>query len=424
MHFFMGLLFLFFTIILVTIYFITIYLLYVGFTRLLYYLKYRYYFSKYNKDIRKDDNKKFRPFYLPKVYLKIIFLTFLILCGVYTIQRIEWMGEDNAHLTAKEYWVSGQVVASIRFALVRVLHPENPLLWPYNRLQKVIYDKGIKYLPKEDGEIGIWTDAWFIYPYNRRGLLPKVSVDSKFGRHLIDPVFKADKKFPKIISHLDRCWFALETMATKPYADKRMKFQNYYRNFPRLAMYYLVYDGFYVGKYLGSAKYLLRDPKYTSRLEKLLKWLEDLKTRWKANGFYKKIWNKYPKIGAGRSIVELGVLQDLLSVLAYRRGFRCDHPWIEKLYMNYANLMSDDYNTNILLRFKQVNKKDALMIYEDAIYSSRGELCQYVLKYFCGRELPEEKLLLISQNDYNMRWELSSIKKKEEIKLIEEIINE
>lgn len=418
MHFLSGILFLVVTILLVAVYLIVSYLIIVGVQRLIY--KFRLGVITDNEPVK----MKLWPAFSKKAYFKIILLTAVILIGVYSKQRVEWMGKDNAHDTAKEYWASGQVLASIRFALVRVLHPENPILWPYNRLQKVIYEKGIQYLSKDDGEIGIWTDAWFLYPYNLRGLLPKVSVKTPYRRHLIDPVFKTDKKFPQIISLLDRCWFALETMATKPYADRQMKFQHYYRNFPGLAMYYIVYDGFYVGKYTGSAKYLLRNQKYTSRLEQLLKWLEDLKAHWEADRFYQTIWEKYPKVGAIRQIVHQAILLDLLSVLAYRKEFRCDHPWVAKLYQSYLDIMSDDYSNNILLRLKEVNTKEASFLYKQNVYSLTGEVGQYVLKHFCHHDLPKEKLLLISKRDYKSRWSIHAIKSKEQIKLIKEIDNE
>lgn len=408
------------TILLVAAYLVVSYLFIVGVQRLI--CKLRFGSITNNGPVK----MKLWPVYSKKAYFKILLLTSVILIGVYSKQRVEWMGKDNANLTAKEYWTSGQVLASIRFSLVRVLHPENIILWPFNRLQKVIYEKGLQYLPKNDGENGIWTDAWFLYPYRLRSLLPKVSVKTPYQKHLIDPVFKADKKFPRIISLLDQFWFALETMATKPYADRQMKFQHYYRNFPGLAMYYIIFDGFYVGKYTGSAKYLLRNRKYALRLEQLLKWLEDLKARWKADGFYQTIWEKYPKVGAIRKVVHQAILQDLLSVLAYRKEFHCDHPWIAKLYQSYLDVMSDDYSNNILLRFREVNKKEAYILYKEDVYSPTGELGQLVLKNFCHHDLPKEKLLLISKQDYNSRWSIGSIKSgfKKELRLIQEVGHE
>lgn len=344
------------------------------------------------------------PFFSSKAYTKIVLLTSVILIAVYANQRIEWMGKDNAHLDAKEYWVSGQVIASLRLAGTLVLHPENPLLWPYNFLQEVVYDKGIQYLPKEDGELGVWTDAWFIYPYNRRGLLPKVKVKTDKWFHLIDPVFTAKETFPKIIAMLDRTWFAIQTMATKPYADKKMKVDNYYRNFPRTVMYYHVYESFYVPWQQGMFKKMMADPRYVPRNEHLVEWLDKIKKEWEASGFYSTMWERYPIVGASQAAVRLSVLQNLMKVLVLRKEFRCEHPLVDKVYKGFLELMSDDYTTNLLLRYQQIDKKQAAILYKDTLYSPAGQICQRMLERYCLREFPKEKLLLITQAQYDGRW--------------------
>lgn len=344
------------------------------------------------------------PYYSKKAYTKIVLLTSVILIAVYANQRIEWMGKDNAHLDAKEYWVSGQVIASLRLGGTLVLHPENPLLWPFNFLQKLVYDKGTQYLPKDDGELGVWTDLWFIYPYNRRGLLPKVKVKTDKWFHLIDPVFTAKETFPKIIAMLDRTWFAIETMATKPYADKKMKVDNYFRNFPRIVMYYHVYESFYVPWQEGMFKQMMADPRYVPRNELLVEWLDNIKREWETSGFYSTVWEKYPIVGAGQAAVRVPILQNLLKVAVIRKEFRCDHPLVEKVYEGFLRLMSDDYRTNILLRYRQVDKKQAATLYRDTLYSPAGQICQRMLERFCKKEFPKEKLLLITQPQYDGRW--------------------
>ena len=202
-----------------------------------------------------------------------------VLVTVYIHQRIEWTGKGSAHPVAREYFVSGQVLAIIRIAGAHVLHPENMLLQPYNGLQRVIYEKGIRYLPKDDGEIGVWTDIWLLYPYSRGMTLPKVSINDPEATkhtHFVAGVFQAQQMFPRIISVLDRSWFAIETMSTKPFADKKMKRQ-YYLNFVRAATYYHIYDGFYTGKYVGGSEKLFRDALHIKRRELLLKWLGALR---------------------------------------------------------------------------------------------------------------------------------------------------
>ena len=384
------------------------------------------FWRRYRPQRRKDlvYDRSWRLKFKKKFWAFLMIASVFACSSVYIKQRIEWTGKDNAHLTAKEYWVSGQVLAVIRYALVRVLHPDNILLWPSNRLQECIYKKGIQYLPKEDGEIAVWTDAWFLYPYSRKGLLPKVSVENQHGWHLIDPVFKTEKKIPKIICHLDRCWNTMEAMATKNYEDKQMMVQNYYRNFPRLAMYYHAYDGFYMGKYLGSSEYLLNDPFHQNRLIQLLKWLEDLKACWEKYGIYKIMRDRYTVVEAGRQVLRLSVLQDLLNVLINRKEFRCDHLWVKKLHQSYLDLMSDDASENILLRYLKVNRNQASLMYKQNVYTLNGEECQYILKRFCDCEFPKEKLLLMDKKDYRRSQRSIEIHLRNQIKLIQEVLNE
>lgn len=95
-----------------------------------------------------------------------ILLTFHLL--LYAEQRNKWMGEDNANLVAKEYYVADQVLNAVRAVLTIIIHPEFPVMAPLNALQEEIYKKGIPCLPDGDGEIAVWQHQWFGYHYTKK----------------------------------------------------------------------------------------------------------------------------------------------------------------------------------------------------------------------------------------------------------------
>lgn len=90
------------------------------------------------------------------IFLGAFFLGYHVL--LYAGQREKWMGPENAHLEAKEYWVAGQVLYGTRLMLSRFFYPDYPLLYPLNQLQRAIYNRGVRYLPDNDGEIGVWMN--------------------------------------------------------------------------------------------------------------------------------------------------------------------------------------------------------------------------------------------------------------------------
>ena len=72
-----------------------------------------------------------RPFgsMFKKNALTALMISMLLHIGVYTQNRFEWFGPENANLKAKEYYVAGQPLAGFRLILSRFLNPDNPALF-------------------------------------------------------------------------------------------------------------------------------------------------------------------------------------------------------------------------------------------------------------------------------------------------------
>jgi hypothetical protein len=120
-----------------------------------------------------------------KVCLFLIAVTISFCFLGYKRNRAEWMNEDNAHYDAKQYFVVGQVVFGMRLLLTTFLHPDNPVLWPLNRLQEWIFLVGSKRLPEGDGERRRWMNKWFAYPYSRKHLDPCGTSDCALEQDLL-----------------------------------------------------------------------------------------------------------------------------------------------------------------------------------------------------------------------------------------------
>ncbi len=172
-------------------------------------------------------------------------------------------------MTAKEYYVVGQVLNVFRSILTNFIHPEIPILIPATWLQEHIYYQGVKYLPNNDGEKAVWQNQWFNYHYTKRGRRALFAVNWESS--------------PETIRLLDNWWHCLQIMATKPFAHRKMEINHYYCDFPSLAMAYSLEKGFYSGKILGSAHELAKIPEYVDRSRKLSGWLLDLREKWKTS---------------------------------------------------------------------------------------------------------------------------------------------
>lgn len=235
----------------------------------------------------------------------------------YINQRSDWMGDDNAHYKAKEYYVAGQVLYLYRSFLTKFIHPDIFILSPLSFLQDSIYKTGIKYLPDNDGEIGVWTDQWLVYPYSKKSRLPW-NYTKYVNKH---------QKAPKLIELLDRSWFAIESMATKPFADRQMYEQHYLRNFPGMVFYYSLNDGFYIGNITGSLFKLSTIPEFIQRSENILIWLEELKSNWQKSERTLAFLKEEPRVEALRQAAFAINAKFILISRIDTGRFVCDDPY-------------------------------------------------------------------------------------------------
>ncbi len=329
---------------------------------------------------RSKKKKKFKPFITGRE-LRFAFFIFTVILVFNTLlymrQRSEWMGDDNAHMAAKEYWVSGQVLDLYRSVLTRILHPENRLLLPLNALQESIFNRGSRYLPKNDGEIGIWINNWFIYPYAKRFRIPKGFA-----------AYTNDRKIaPMLVKFLDRVWFSIESVATNPIADQQMYEQHYLQNFAGMAHYYAYFKRGYAPGNNGSDFYLCKIPKYIHRSELLVTWLGDLKKRWRDSAHMQKFLKQHPVVAVFRQVAVAIECDFIILARINSDVFSCNDPY----WQIYAQVRKDFLLGKPGKRAPYQMMKDrekAKKFYYIVIQSVGAKFNYYIFQKYCGKKLP------------------------------------
>ncbi len=307
------------------------------------------------------------------VFILGVFLVYHV--AFYVQQRMEWMGNDNAHPTAKEYFVAGQVLYGFRAVLTRFLHPENPLLAPLNGLQQKIYAQGVQLLPEEDGERYVWEQLWFLYPYTRTLRETKDGDRRKYS--------------PDMVKLLDRCWECLEGMAIQPFADRQMEREQYYRNYPGLAFYYNLKRPQYLKTINGALWIIAQDPVRIERTEHLIGWLEKLKQKWQADLEMVDTLRKHPPIAVARQEALMGSLIYAIETVILEKSFGCNHPYI-KLYIKTRNdFVGSRERPSPLMRMR--NAKQREYHYDAQINWVGARFYKRTLPLYCGYEVAGEE---------------------------------
>lgn len=336
----------------------------------------------------------------------------------YISQRIKWMGEDNAHLQAKEYWVAGQVLNGFRKALTSVIHPDVFIMWPAEGMQRLIYRQGSRQLPENDGEIGVWQNAWFNYHYIKKG-----------RRNLGVNTGESSDKMRQI---LDQWWFSLEKMGSMPFADKQMEEEHYLRDYPALAFWYKMYDGFYTKKLIASAHRLAKIPEHIDRHRRLSVWLWKLPANWKSSVKSLNFNAAHPKIVALNQTSLIFTLQALIQGEIHARKFSCTNESIQR-YVTARKEFTEGING--LPAYKTMeDQEQGERLWRIAVDSHGARSAKYVIKHYCGIDVagkednnkrkyieigklhnrtPEEQ----SDNNARANWD-------EEVKILEEQFDE
>ncbi|ORJ52427.1 hypothetical protein, partial [Geothermobacter hydrogeniphilus] len=352
------------------------------------------------------DRLIFEPDRRKKALCFVLIVFFVYHLGFYIQQRQQWMGEDNAHLDAKEYFVAGQVLYGFRALLTRFIHPDIVVLWPLNALQEKIFEDGTKLLPKQDGERYVWQQLWFLYPYTRT----------------LRETWDGDRRkySPNMVKLLDRCWDSLQGMATRPFADAQMEHEQYYRNFPALAFYYNLNRSQYLENANGSARTMAQMPKHIERQQRLIAWLEELRNKWQSDPAMTRVLKKHPLIAVARQEALLSSLYNSLRAVILKKQFRCDHPYVQLYVKTRAEFVGSREHPSPLMRLR--NAKQRALHYDSQINWVGARFYKRMLPKYCGIEVAGEESN--TEFDKFIGWD-AKVKRifKTEFQLIEEAVH-
>ncbi|SCY67631.1 hypothetical protein [Desulfoluna spongiiphila] len=339
--------------------------------------------------------------FLSKNKIKMVFWPLCVVCVVnviiYNSQRNEWIRKDAHHTIAREYFVAGQVVNAFRSMTVRFVHPENKLLYPYNLLQEIIFNRGVRYLPANDGEAGVWVDLWFVGTYSRSFYLTRD--ESGTGKTPHD-----------MIRLIDLSWYSINKCMTNSFESKKMEEVHFMRNIPRMLFYYSLYKNYSIGIIFGSRESALSDEVLNYRINKIAKWTGQIRIAWNNSEYMKVNIDQHPKLEATLSIVELLQLRDIIYKQIRDGVFDCSDTSVLK----YKEIMEDlILNPKSSLRkVKNRTQRKRLFVLAMKPYAA-DFLNDYVLKKHCGypihRSILDINRLSLKELQYNFKAEIEKL---------------
>ncbi|MDD5359223.1 MAG: hypothetical protein PHI79_07380 [Sulfurovaceae bacterium] len=254
---------------------------------------------------------------------------FLINTSYWLKERAEWVNEKHAYLDAKEYYAVGNVLLFYRAISASILSPENNLLQPLEWLQRAIVSKGVSLIPKEDAEWAMWEYRFFWYLYIRNTHIPK-QAHNLLGKIVTYNTYMK----PWITDMLDDIYKGLDDLANKPMKDAVFENEKYLA-YPTLGMYYDFGYAAYYSKNLNASGSMYNFVKVEDAiipLQNSVRWMEKMQSEWEAHPEALKEINAKPRLQIAQQTTILLNLMHILNNKMYQGTFRCDDPWLLKVY--------------------------------------------------------------------------------------------
>lgn len=308
----------------------------------------------------------------PKKTITGLFLVLALINGAYWLQqRSEWVNADHAHLDAKEYYAVGNVLLVYRSTLSLILSPENTLLRPLEWLQRAIVAQGVSLIPKEDAEWAMWDFRFFHYLYIRNTHLPE---ESGLLYHFTK---KGGLYKPWVTEMMDDLYHGLDDLANKPMADRAFAEKEKYLAHPTMAMIYeLGYFSYYSRWDIGSAKLYVKDKEGIKPLQNVVVWMEKMEREWSQHPEALKEIKSNPRLEVAHQMTILFCLEEIQYNKMYQGTFRCNDPWLLKVYPASKRFNADTSPFHRVTKQEQdiyrvVNDKIAILS------STAHEFCGY-----------------------------------------------
>lgn len=318
---------------------------------------------------------------LPKYFSKKILLGFIIVCYVfhfslYFQQRMEWMGSDNAHLKAKEYFVLNKVIFFYSKLTNHFIKPDKALFQPFVAMHRSLTKQGFKYIPENDAERAVWKYMFDLYFYSRLMYIP--AIERKGLPSYTDDIYHL----------MDDSYAVLHSLANDPMADEQMNNSDKILSFLNVSMYY----GFFHASSLtprSIAKgfdYFAVDEELPKRNYELLEYLKRFRKEWKSNPMLKsKIKNNPNNILAYLFSVDSYAVYLLHKEIMLGK-FACDLPIVE-LYISTRKEFEEYAMKGKDTSFQKLSRKQKRIYTDIMTFKDIPMFYRYVLGKYCGVEL-------------------------------------
>ena len=310
----------------------------------------------------------------PKKTIAVLFLALVFINGAYWLQqRSEWVNSDHAHLDAKEYYAVGNVLLVYRSTLSLILSPENTLLRPLEWLQRAIVTQGVSLIPKGDAEWAMWDFRFFHYLYIRNTHLPTEALNPLGKMVTYDTYTK-----PWITDMLDDLYRGLDDLANKPMADRTFAEKEKYLAYPTMAMIYeLGYCSYYSLKENGSFLVFVKHKDAIKPLQNVVVWMEKMEREWSQHPKALKEIKSNPRLEVAHQMTILFCLQAIQYNKMYQGTFRCNDPWLLKVYP-YSKQFNSEGSP-----FHRVTKQEQDIYF---VVIVKSEILSFTARKLCGYE--------------------------------------
>jgi len=122
------------------------------------------------KQIFREDLFLTQQKYKNRSLLKIGFgLFFIVHLLFFLVSYFTYVNDNTKYHKAKAYYAVGAIPHVYSVVLGRIATPLHPALLglnlPITKIKEILFEKGVEYIPKDDGERELWEYDWFYYPY-------------------------------------------------------------------------------------------------------------------------------------------------------------------------------------------------------------------------------------------------------------------
>jgi hypothetical protein len=255
-------------------------------------------------------------FFSKSFLIKCIVFCLVITTGFYSYERSRWITTDTTNKEARQYLVTGMVLADFRTFTLRFIYPERSIWKPAVWLQQLISASGRRLVPVNDAEHAIWVYHFELAPFINRIHAPH-----------------NEAVYPLI----DACEFVLETLATKEMADTELRTKNKYIIYPLVALYY---QYSYKGKYYVKPspwryeKGLYKDPAQYTYLQQVVEWMIAMEEEWAVQPLVMEYMRTNPDIHLIQYVATALLLHEILHYQIHNHELTCEDRYFD-LYYQY-----------------------------------------------------------------------------------------